>query len=939
MTGKSKTIAVGLALSLGLGLLVPSGAVTPRPVWADLPASMPGGHGPYGGPHHVPDEVLVRFKPGTMGATMAAAHAAVGGSVARAFSVVDNLRLVKLPPGVDVKEAIRRYRQHADVLYAEPNWIVQAVETAPNDASFGELWGLKNTGQSQGTVDADIDATNAWDITTGSSSVVVAVIDTGVDYRHPDLAPNIFTGEDCDANGVDTDGNGYVDDCHGYDVVNNDGDPLDDNDHGTHVSGTIGAVGNNARGVAGVNWNVTIMACKFLNSGGSGAIGGAVACMQYVQTMKNRGVNIIATSNSWGGGGFSQAMFDAIDTHRQLGILFIAAAGNSNANNDVGGFYPANYDLPNVIAVAATTRTDARAGFSSYGRHTVHLGAPGDQILSTTIGNTYKVFSGTSMATPHVTGVAALLKAHDVNADWKAIKNRILAGGDAIGSMASTTISGRRLNAHGALTCANSVILSRVRPTFDTLVGSVGTPIDLGALHINCAAPNGQVDVTVHPGGQVVNLLDTEGDGTYSGQWTPPAAGSYTLTFPNSDVVQVTVLQPYSYSTTSQSYRVITGTTLNFADDSAAQITPGFPILFGGGSFSNLFVSSNGNVNFTTFFFDWDNSFLTTPPASAIGTLVAPFWDDLFSVPGTAQNVFWAVTGSAPNRELVLEWRDVRHFNCNADGTATVRFQVVFFEGSSDILFNYADTAFGGGCAALDTGSSATIGVQTGSDQATTYSLNSPSIVDGASLLWTLAGPLPPPPVLEVTPSSWEFGNVTVGSTKDLTFTVKNPGGGTLWGSAAISGNSAFSLVGTSDFVLGAQATMLVTVRFAPSGTGAVSATVNFSSNAGNTSRGVSGTGVSAPPSIAVTNPAGGATWPINSTRTITWTSSGVIGKVSIQLSRDDGATWSPIVGNTPNNGNRNWKVQGPATGQARIRVCSVNAPVVCGLSGAFTIQ
>ena len=788
-------------------------------------------------------------------------------------------------------------------------------------------------------MDADIDATNAWDITTGNSSVVVAVIDTGVDYQHPDLAPNIFSGADCDPNGVDTDGNGYVDDCHGYDFVNNDGDPMDDNDHGTHVSGTIGAVGDNAQGVAGVNWYVTIMACKFLNSGGSGAISDAVACMQYVQTMKNRGVNIIATSNSWGGGGFSQAMFDAIETHRQLGILFIAAAGNSNADNDVGGFYPASYDLPNVIAVAATTRTDARAGFSSYGRHTVHLGAPGDQILSTTIGNTYKVFSGTSMATPHVTGVAALLKANDPNADWRAIKNLILAGGDAIGSMASTTISGRRLNAYGALMCADSVVLGRVRPTFDTVVGSVGTPIDLGALHIKCAAPNGPVGVTVGPGGQVVDLLDTEGDGTYSGQWTPTAVGSYTLTFPNSDVVQVTVLQPYSYSTTSQSYRVITGTTLNFADDSAAQITPGFPILFGGGSFSNLFVSSNGNVNFTTFFFDWANASLTTPPASAIGTLVAPFWDDLFSVPGTAQNVFWAVTGAAPNRELVLEWRDVRHFDCNADGTATVRFQVVFFEGSSDILFNYADTAFGGGCAALDTGASATIGVQTASDQATTYSLNSPSIIDGASLLWTLAGPPPPPsPVLEVTPSSWAFGDVTVGSTKDLIFTVKNAGTGTLSGNAAISDNPAFSLVGPSGFVLGAQATMPVTVRFAPSVTGPVSETVNFISNAGTASRPVSGNGVPTA-SITVTSPTVGQQWANNSLQNITWTSTGVAGTVNIQLSRNGGSTWTTIIGNTPDDGSQTWKVKRPQTTQARIRVCSVNAPGVCGLSEAFTIQ
>ena len=943
MRQTSKSVAVVIVLLLSIGLVVSLGTFSPGPreALAGPPSATGGGHGP----DYVPDEVLVRFKPGTTGAAMAAAHAAVGASVVKAFSLVDNLRLVKLAPGVDVKRALQHYRQHPDVLYAEPNWIVEAVETIPNDTSFGDLWGLKNTGQSNGTPGADIDATNAWVETTGNSGVVVTVIDTGVDYTHPDLTANMFQNiPDCNTNGIDDDGNGYIDDCYGYDFVNNDGNPMDDHNHGTHVSGTIGAIGGNGIGVVGVNWNVKIMACKFLNAGGSGSTAGAISCMEYVHKMKNKGFNIIATSNSWGGGGFSQSLYNAIEAHRQAGILFIAAAGNSSSNNDLGGFYPANYYLSNVISVAATTRTDARASFSSYGRHSVHLGAPGDQILSTTIGNTYSTFSGTSMATPHVTGVAALLMARSLEQnfgwDWKAIKNRILAGSENIASMASATITGKRLNAYGALTCSNSVVLARLRPTLNTVVGSVGTPINLDALHIKCALPNGTVAVTVNPGGQVVTLQDVEGDGIYTGQWTPQAVGNYTLTFPNSDVVQVYVLQPYSYSATSYSYRTIAGTSLNFGDDSTASIAPGFQIPFGGGSFNTLFVSSNGNVNFTTAFPDYTNSSLTTPPASAIGTLVAPFWDDLYSVAGTTQNVFWAVMGAPGSRELVIEWRDVRHYSCNADGTATVRFQVVFFENNSDILFNYADTLFGGACTAFDQGGSATVGVQTASDQAATFSLNSKSLTDGTALLWTIAAP-PPPPVLSVAPPSLSFGDVTVGLSKDLMFTVQNTGGGTLTGTATSSSNPPFSIVGDNSFGLTAGATKSITVHFAPTSPGSVAANVTFTSNAASPpSEGLSGNGVAAPTgSITVTSPAGGEQWANNSTHNIMWTWTGVAGNVNIQLSRNGGSTWTTIVGNTANDGIQSWKVKRPSTNTARIRICSVNAPSVCGTSPNFTIQ
>ena len=219
---------------------------------------------------HVPDELLVRFAPGVPAKVKPAIHAGLGAKTAASYPTVDGLELVRLPKGTSVKRAIKFYRTHPDVLYAEPNYVVEAL-AGPDDPQFGFLWGLQNTGQTGGVAGADIDAVRAWGVTTGSSGVVVTVIDSGIDYTHQDLADNMFRNTpDCNTNGVDDDLNGRVDDCYGIDTANGDSDPMDDNKHGTHVAGTIGAVGNNAVGVVGVNWDVQLMACKFLGASGSG---------------------------------------------------------------------------------------------------------------------------------------------------------------------------------------------------------------------------------------------------------------------------------------------------------------------------------------------------------------------------------------------------------------------------------------------------------------------------------------------------------------------------------------------------------------------------------------------------------------------------------------------------------------------------------------------
>jgi subtilisin family serine protease len=383
---------------------------------------------------HAGDEILVRFKSGANQTVRFAAHSRQRATRIKQFRHIDGLDLVKLPPGASLAQAIKSYRDRPDVLYAEPNYVIEHLGV-PNDPSFPTQWNLRNTGQNGGTPGADIKAVQAWDKTTGSSNVVVAVIDSGVDYTHEDLAANMWRNEaDCNNNGIDDDGNGYIDDCYGIDAFNDDSNPMDDHNHGTHVAGIIGAVGNNSVGVVGVNWNVKIMACKFMGADGFGTVADAIQCLEYVKTMKDRGVNIVATNASWGSYGYSKALYDAIEIHQQRGILFIAAAGNDGNFNERAAHYPATYFLPNIISVAATNQSDGLAYFSNAGGTTVHLGAPGESIISTTIGNSYSLFSGTSMATPHVTGVAALLKAQNAARDWKAIKNLILASGTTLSS-------------------------------------------------------------------------------------------------------------------------------------------------------------------------------------------------------------------------------------------------------------------------------------------------------------------------------------------------------------------------------------------------------------------------------------------------------------------------------------------------------------------------
>jgi subtilisin family serine protease len=420
-----------------------------------------------GAAQHASDSVLVRFRSSPGAAARRRSLDFVGGSIddANGDGIDDRYRhlaggelaLVRLAPGAHVADAIEALERDPAVVYAEPNYIVHAA-AAPNDPRFPELHGMDNTGQTGGTPDADIDAPEAWDSSVGSRDVVVGVVDTGIDHGHEDLAANAWVNPgEVPGNAVDDDGNGVIDDVHGFNALAASGDPLDDNGHGTHVAGTLGAVGDNGVGVVGVNWAVQVMGLKFLSASGSGTLADAIAVIDYAVAQRNAGVNLRVLSNSWGGGGFSQALLDAITAASDAGILFVATAGGSASDNDVVPSYPASYEAPNVVAVAATDDNDQLASFSNFGATSVDLGAPGVNILSTTLGNSYSVFSGTSMATPHVSGVAALALSVNPTLDTAALVAILLTSGDPVPALQGITVSGQRLNAAGAVSQAAAV--------------------------------------------------------------------------------------------------------------------------------------------------------------------------------------------------------------------------------------------------------------------------------------------------------------------------------------------------------------------------------------------------------------------------------------------------------------------------------------------------
>ncbi|HEX9997489.1 MAG TPA: S8 family serine peptidase [Abditibacterium sp.] len=413
----------------------------------------------------VPGEIVVRFRAAQANGRSQEVHGRAGAKVLKTLR--SGRQHVKLPPGLSVSEGIKRYKAQPEILDAQPNFIYRAV-SIPNDPRWSGLYGM-----------AKISAPLAWDTTTGSGDVVVAVIDTGVLYTHEDLAANMWRNAgEIAGNGIDDDQNGYKDDVFGIDPRYGDSDPADDNNHGTHVAGTIGGAGNNGLGVAGVNWNVKIMALKFLGADGSGTTVGAIQCFEYATLMKSRGVNVRVTNNSWGGAGYDQAAKDAMDAAANAGMLHVCAAGNNSNNNDITNGYPTGFDSPSIVSVAASDSADNPATFTNYGATQVDLAAPGVGIVSALATSTtaYGSFSGTSMATPHVAGAAALLASATPGISVATLRTALLNSVDVLPQWSGKVVTGGRLNVARALQSTGVMPPSQSPPTLSSFSPNFGAP-------------------------------------------------------------------------------------------------------------------------------------------------------------------------------------------------------------------------------------------------------------------------------------------------------------------------------------------------------------------------------------------------------------------------------------------------------------------------------
>ena len=637
----------------------------------------------------------------------------------------------------------------------------------------------------------------------GRSSVVVGVTDSGIDFSHPDLAAQqwVNTGENCGSSdpsipcadrtdNVDDDANGLVDDWRGWDWVSNDNNPFDDNSHGTHVAGTIGAVGNNGVGVVGVNWNVKIAALKFLNAAGQGSTAGAINATLY---SADEGIQV--SNNSWGGGPFSQALLDAIEYGAGRGMLFVAAAGNFNTNTDVTPHYPSSYGADVITAVAATEHNDLRWTSSNYGLTTVDLGAPGVSILSTVPGGGYLHFNGTSMATPHVAGAAALVKSRYPSATAYGLKALLMRTVDPKASLNGVTVTGGRLNLNSAVSCSNAPKAVLLSPLNGFSVNT-GQSFGIRVLGANCATPAGIGNVSVTVNGTPVTMTAASPDnGRYTGTFTPSSAGPLTVTGHGDDrrdhgrAARSTgtatggggggdddyVCQDVSDPVGRRDRRHAAPVDV---DDGFTTVNLPFPFTYFGQAHTQAFVSSNGFLTLgSSAGVERRRSNPVIPTAATPNGVIAPFWDDLN--PGVGGAVYSSVTGSAPNRAVHFEWFNVPHFT-NV-GAATL--EVSLYETTNEIRFRYLDTEFGN--IAFNAGRSATAGVenQTGSE-GTQYSRNAALLTNGKAISCTQGDP-PPPPPLAITTTTLPGGTVGQPYSQSVTAT----GGAAPYSWSVVSGS------------------------------------------------------------------------------------------------------------------------------------------------------
>ncbi len=730
--GRRWTAALLLSTLVAGGIAGSANGVAAAPVGTSVePPVGVAGHA------YVPGIVVVGYEAGIANAERADVRATVDSNPATGVQrVAPDTERVKLDDGESVTEAIAKLRSQPGVRYAEPDYLLHK-EQQSDDPAFtdGRLWGMYGDTTTPGNQFGS-QAAEAWaQGQVGSRNVYVGVIDEGVQITHPDLAANTWTNPFDPPDGIDNDGNGYVDDTHGWDFINNDasvfdGDPvLGFDDHGTHVSGTIAGVGGNGTGVAGVNWQATIIPAKFLGPYG-GTTSDAVRAVDYLTDLKVRhGLNIVATSNSWGGGGYSQALLDAINRAADAGILFVAAAQNNALDNDTAPAYPANYECTNggtrgwdcVISVAALGSAGGLASFSDYGARTVDLGAPGVDVWSTVPDGSYASYSGTSMATPHVSGAVALCAAANPGATAQQLREAVLESVAPTPSLAGRTVTGGRLDI-GAM-------IGRCQPQHDPVVGkprNLRSQANIDSVHLTwtdgaqheerfrvqqadavlgalcgrfrnvgfASANAASFDVTgLTPSTRYcfrVRAENSFGGGTTS-SWSNVVTSRTTHDY-------VCRAAPYAWTDPTNG-----GTNLGLADDGFATVPLPFPVEFYGRTTSTVNVSANGFVRFDSGpAMHFENQSIPSP--SDPNNFAAPYWDDLN--PGAGGGVWIRTAGTAPHRRLVIGWVDVPHYPTQGNTS----FELVLAEDDGGITFRYRDVDFGD--PTVDRGASATAGIE-----------------------------------------------------------------------------------------------------------------------------------------------------------------------------------------------------------------------------------
>lgn len=770
-------------------------------------------------PAYVDGVVLVGYRSSAPALARSAARAGVGVQSMEALSRSDrNSEKLKFKPGTNIEAVIKQLLLDPNVRYAHPDYHINPVLNPPNDPSFANatLWGMLG----DASTPANTFGSQAAEVWTqgfvGSQQVVVGVIDEGIQVNHPDLRDNIWVNpHEIAANGIDDDGNGFIDDINGWDFFNNDATVYDGtaDAHGTHVSGTIGGKGNNGLGVVGVNWDVAIISAKFLGPTG-GSTSDAVRALDYLTDLKLRhGINLVATNNSWGGGGFSQALLDAINRAGDAGILFIAAAGNNASNNDTTANYPSNYQCVTaarswdcMIAVASITSTGALSSFSDYGATTVDLGAPGSAITSTVPDSTYASYDGTSMATPHVTGAVALCASVDQTLSAQELRAAVVGSTAPTASLAGKTLTGGRLDA-GAMFPACRPPATMVSGAPSNLVGTASGSTAVRLTWTEGVSGESYYEVErgdatcgafvkiaeIGAGAASYTATGLQADTTYCFQVR--AGNRYPSVSDYSNAVTVTTApapQPYQCSVTPYAWQDISATpSLGLTDDSETVVSLPFTWYFHGVPVTSLKVGSNGLIRV-----DGGSALSYTnvgiPSTVEPNGFIAPFWDDLNpSIAGAAVRA--ATVGTVPNRRFVVSWDSVPQYSAS---TNPLSFQVVLEEGSSNLLMNYRDVLTGS--TLYDRGKEATVGIESAlGDFGTQVSYNTASLTDGTALRCVNA------PAASVVPGAPTSLAAAATSTTTVTVSWADVANESGYALERATGAGAFAVIAT----LGANAT------------------------------------------------------------------------------------------------------------------------------------